>query len=213
MPEIFRIGGPGDSRLIRGPWLTLALALLSGLPAAAGLAQTLPQPQFAPTSQTETWDFWSRLELAGHAKLRAIMEAQDHQPAPFVTDGCSGGLSTAWMMIARLIPGYAAIHQAKPPWEACCIEHDRIYHRAGSATTVAASYRARLAADHALRLCVLDIGKERAVLLGRWYGVTEAQVAHVYHLVAEAMFDAVRLGGSPCNGLPWRWGYGYPGCF
>ena len=29
---------------------------------------------------------------------------------------------------------------------------------------------------------------------------------------SEAMFLAVRFGGGPCSGLPWRWGFGYLGC-
>lgn len=40
---------------------------------------------------------------------------------PFVSDGCSGGMSWAW----RTFLG-------KPtPWEDLCVEHDRAYHAGG----------------------------------------------------------------------------------
>ncbi len=71
---------------------------------------------------------------------------------------------------------------------------------------------ARFAADEALRVCVLDTGARRIPQLMESYGLTEAQIASAYELIADAMFNAVRLGGGPCSGLPWRWGYGYPGC-
>ena len=29
---------------------------------------------------------------------------------------------------------------------------------------------------------------------------------------ADMMYRAVRIGGGPCTGLPWRWGNGWPGC-
>ena len=33
-----------------------------------------------------------------------------------------------------------------------------------------------------------------------------------HEAVASLMYRAVRLGGIPCSGLPWRWGYGWPEC-
>lgn len=142
-----------------------------------------------------------------------IMEAENHRPASFATDGCSGGLSLVWTAIAELIPGFAEVHQANPPWESCCVTHDRAYHAATGAATAADSYQARLKADEALQACVIDTGARRVAPLAEWYGATEAQVTQAYALVALALFDAVRLGGGPCSGLPWRWGYGYPNCF
>lgn len=41
---------------------------------------------------------------------------------PFITDGCSGGMSWAWRKIARV----------DPPWEGDCVNHDLAYHLGGS---------------------------------------------------------------------------------
>ena len=90
---------------------------------------------------------------------------------PFTTDGCSGGLSFAW----RLLFGSVT------PWEDCCIEHDRVYWRGGTAAS-------RRAADRALLACVRKKG---------------------YPAVGILLWAAVRVGGHPLLPLPWRWGYGW----
>jgi len=178
----------------------LLAALLAALPVRAGpMAQEPSGPQ-------------SAIELAAHRRLATVMDRAGHRPAPFTTDGCSGGLSAAWATIADLLPGFAGTHASRPPWEACCLTHDRAYHDAGGARSAEASHRARLAADTRLRACVRATGTARTRALSESYGLTGAQVAAAYALIAEAMFEAVRLGGGPCSGLPWRWGYGYPGC-
>ena len=41
---------------------------------------------------------------------------------PFVTDGCSGGMSLAWKFFTGKLP----------PWEDDCIEHDRAYWTGGT---------------------------------------------------------------------------------
>lgn len=152
------------------------------------------------------------VEMAAHRRLVEVMTSPDHRLEPFVTDGCSGGLSLAWGAIADLLPPFAQAHEEHPPWEACCVTHDRAYHAAGGARTAEQSYRARFAADEALRACVLATGELRGPQLAETYELTEAQITTAYELIADAMFNAVRLGGAPCSGLPWRWGYGYPGC-
>lgn len=152
------------------------------------------------------------LELPAHRLLMAVVTAPGTELAPFASDGCSGGLSSSWRVVADLVPGFADAHQPVPPWEACCIAHDRAYHDAGGARTPEASYAARLDADRTLRDCVVTIGEKRLADLATRYGGTEAQVRRAYAAIAEAMFGAVRLGGGPCSGLPWAWGFGYPGC-
>lgn len=153
------------------------------------------------------------VEFAAHRRLISVMDTAAYVPAPFTTDGCSGGLSTAWDMIAELIPAFAEVHEDRPPWEACCVVHDRAYHDAGSAQNAEDSFRARFAADEALRSCVVETGASRRQQLMQNYDLTETQISSAYGMIADAMFDAVRLGGGPCSGLPWRWGYGYPKCF
>ncbi len=184
--------------------VAVALALCFGLLPSAGAAEEpLPGDPFA---------IRLRLEMAAHRRLTDVMDKVGHKPAPFVTDGCSGGLSMAWEVLSDVLPSFAKIHQERPPWEDCCITHDRAYHAAAGAATAEEGYRARFEADEDLRECVIETGAHRAKALMESYGLTEAQVDRSYALVAQAMFDAVRFGGGPCSGLPWRWGYGYPDC-
>ncbi|MPZ36304.1 MAG: hypothetical protein GEV13_36050 [Rhodospirillales bacterium] len=88
----------------------------------------------------------------------------------FTSDGCSGGMSVAWRALTGL----------PPPWEGCCVEHDRAYWRGGT-------YDERAAADRQLLICVAARG-------------------HPYW--ALAMYVAVRIGGASAWPTPWRWGYG-----
>jgi hypothetical protein len=44
------------------------------------------------------------------------------------------------------------------------------------------------------------------------YGIGEDDVRLLYNSLAEGMYGAVRIGGAPCTGLSWRWGYGWPNC-
>lgn len=178
-------------------------------PTAAFLAVLLAGPAGAEPADTA---LQRRLELPAHRLLIEVIRDPATELAPFTTDGCSGGLSSSWTVVADLFPDFAAAHQGRPPWEDCCIAHDRRYHGAGGATTAEASYAARLAADEALRACVETTGEGRIADLSRSYGVTADQVRRAYAAIAAAMFNAVRFGGGPCTGLPWRWGYGYPGC-
>ena len=187
----------------RGPAAAL-LALLVSLEAPTSVVAEPVEGQDPATR--------SSIEMAGHRRLSRVMAEAGYRATPFVTDGCSGGLSLAWGAVANYLPPLAGVHDEYPPWEACCVTHDRAYHVAGGARTAQESYRARLSADEALRDCVLDTGVLRSPQLVETYDVTDAQVAAAYALIADAMFNAVRLGGGPCSALPWRWGYGYPGC-
>lgn len=89
---------------------------------------------------------------------------------PFTTDGCSGGMSFLWKKVLGRVP----------PWEEECIEHDRAYHRGGSA-------KDRHDADLDLAEGVLRKG---------------------YPITGTLMYYAVRVGGHPIFPLPWRWAYG-----
>ena len=89
----------------------------------------------------------------------------------FTTDGCSGFMTWTW----RTVLG------ADPPWNDCCIDHDRVYWRGGTRAD-------RIRADRDLHACVVRNG---------------------HPMWALAMWIAVRIGGHPLLPLPWRWGYGY----
>ncbi|TMV10269.1 hypothetical protein FGK63_04180 [Ruegeria sediminis] len=155
-------------------------------------------------------DLVKRVEMPGHRALVTVMDTADL--SPFETDGCSGGLSSSWELVADTFPGFAEAHENSPPWEACCVIHDRAYHDAGGATEAEASYEARLAADEELQACVIRNGDQRADEFAKRYDTTPDQVRKAYATIAGAMYLAVRFGGGPCTGLPWRWGFGYPGC-
>ena len=152
------------------------------------------------------------LEGPAHEALMTLIARDTTVLAPFETDGCSGGLSDAWKMVAANYPDFAPVHESKPPWEACCVTHDRAYHKAGDALDASSSFAARVDADMALRACVITTGQSRVDALVQEYDVTPDQVAVAYDSIAQAMYLAVRFGGGPCSGLPWRWGYGYPHC-
>jgi hypothetical protein len=152
------------------------------------------------------------LELPAHRALIARIGRDDAELAPFETDGCSGGLSDVWRLVSAQLPDFAAAHETAPPWEACCVVHDRAYHGITGAGTAEDSYAARLQADAALRSCVIDTGTAREEELAAHYEVSRETVAQAYDAIGEAMYLAVRFGGGPCTGLPWRWGYGWPNC-
>lgn len=153
------------------------------------------------------------VEMPVHRALVAVIGDSDTILAPFTTDGCSGGLSSTWAVVADLFPDFSAAHEGRPPWEACCFDHDRRYHNADGSTEASRSYDARLAADEELRQCVLAAGEARVPDLAKRYDVPETEVRLAYGAIGDALFNAVRFGGAPCSGLPWRWGYGYPDCF
>lgn len=184
-----------------------ALSLLAPL-ALAGLAQA---GAGVADQGTESLDpIVSEVWL--HRGLIAVMQRPDTRLAPFTTDGCSGGMTQVWESVAAISEGFVERHGEHPPWEDCCVTHDRAYHDAGGADDALSSQRARLRADRELKDCVVATGAHQVERLQRRYGVTSKQVLTLYGLIGENMYHAVRLGGAPCSGLSWRWGYGYPQC-
>ena len=71
----------------------------------------------------------------------------------------------------------------------------------------------RAIADRKLRECVIETGKKRLSEIAAFYKVDSNTIGEAYRGIASSMYLAVRLGGAPCTGLPWRWGYGYPNCY
>jgi hypothetical protein len=171
------------------------------------------QTAAAQEAQSRFGALQQTFELPAHRGLMDKIESVGGALAPFTTDGCSGGLSSTWSVVADIFPGFAEAHEGLPPWEDCCVAHDRQYHHAGAASTPESSFGARLEADETLRACVVSGGAARLSDLATRYEVTEDQVRLAYNAIGDAMFNAVRFGGAPCSGLSWRWGYGYPNCF
>ena len=171
-------------------------------------------PELA-TGEARDWaDQLSRnVEMPSHRWLEKLRRSPDAELAPFTTDGCSGGMSSLWTFTAERFPAFADAHEGVPPWQECCVTHDRAYHIGGKDPTAEASYDARLEADNVLRACVEGIAVARDEDLGALYDLTPQEVQRVYRAIASGMFQAVRLGGGPCTGLSWRWGYGYDQCW
>ena len=152
-------------------------------------------------------------EIEQHRRLLAVKARPDTSLSEFRTDGCSGGLSVGWDYLGSVVSKFQAVHGAQPPWENCCIAHDRHYHEGGPADGgEEESHAARLQDDLELKACIRNVGNFRASELSVVYGLSEKEVATIYEHIADLMFLAVRLGGMPCTGLSWRWGYGWPNC-
>jgi hypothetical protein len=183
----------------------------SALVPVVATAFVCAQPVNAQTNPAAAFQY--EIEIHQHERLVRTRAAEGAELAPFVSDGCSGGLSSGWVFFSSTFPALAEKHGSHPPWESCCVAHDRLYHAAGPASASAEqSFEARLAADGELRLCVIETATLRRTELAREYGLSARQVDLLYNAIAAVMFRAVRLGGGPCSGLPWRWGFGWPPC-
>ena len=140
------------------------------------------------------------------------LHAQQTRPGAsidaFRSDGCSGGLSESWNTLARIWPEMARAVGELPPWEDCCVEHDRDYWRGDSVN----GFEKRLQADLRLRQCVEQSGQDKAAEIAARIGIATGEVVEIFDLTAELMYHAVRIGGGPCTGLAWRWGHGWPPC-
>jgi len=154
-----------------------------------------------------------QLEMHHHNDLLARQAMPDSTLAGFTTDGCSGGLSIGWEYLAEQIDDIREYHGMRPPWEDCCITHDRRYHTGADINATAEeSFETRKQADLALLACVVETGASRTAELSHEYQVSPETVHVLYATIAELMYRAVRIGGIPCSDLPWRWGYGWPEC-
>ncbi|MFV2055453.1 MAG: hypothetical protein ACC707_03255, partial [Thiohalomonadales bacterium] len=88
-----------------------------------------------------------RMQSLRYTKLLADIK-------PFVTDGCSGGLSSGWTYFVEIFPRFAAQFGKTPPWQQCCIAHDLAYWQGDTAE----GYEARLSVDRKLKSCVENTG-------------------------------------------------------
>ena len=154
-----------------------------------------------------------QLEIGRHEQLVSLKSDPASTLTDFTTDGCSGGLTIGWEYLAGRIASFQEQHGTQPAWEECCIAHDRRYYTGGTGTVAASeSFRLRREADLELQTCIMETGAQRAPVLSQEYGLSVDHVEELYDVVAELMYRAVRIGGVPCSGLPWRWGYGWPEC-
>lgn len=95
----------------------------------------------------------------------------------FVTDGCSGYMTWAWLTVF----GHA------PPWNGGCVIHDWYYWSGGAPLTMKTDDRfTRRTADAFL----FDYVQKRGYIVWAWL-----------------MWAGVRLGGSQYLPFSWRWRY------
>jgi hypothetical protein len=186
-------------------------------PAVAAMILTSMQSTYFTQAQTNEptaiTDLEYRLEISRHERFLATRRSSGATLNSFTSDGCSGGLSIGWTFAASKFPELAQLHGKQPPWEKCCLAHDKLYHMGGSTDVdAAASFEARRVADEQLRECVIDVGMERVKSLESEYGLSRTQIEAIYRSIAAVMYRAVRIGGVPCTDLPWRWGFGWPLC-
>ena len=154
-----------------------------------------------------------RLEIERHERLVSRKAEPGSMREAFTTDGCSGGMSAGWEFLTGKLETLRNRHGENPPWADCCLAHDRLYHEGGPReATAAESFDGRKKADLALKDCVLETRAARADSLQADYGLTPDEARLLYETVAGLMYRAVRIGGMPCTGLSWRWGYGWPEC-
>ncbi|MDH3712475.1 MAG: hypothetical protein OET44_01350 [Gammaproteobacteria bacterium] len=185
------------------------VALMSVTLSAAGFA--FGQDAAAPDPTVDAME--RQLETGRHERLISRIAEDGTFITGFTTDGCSGGLSAGWEYLSGRFPDFAARHGTRPPWEDCCVAHDRVYHSGGvDVADASESFEQRKAADLELMSCVVATGVRRSAELQSEYQLTESQVALLYEAIAGLMYRSVRLGGVPCTVHPWRWGYGWPEC-
>jgi hypothetical protein len=148
------------------------------------------------------------LEMARYQSLAQVQADPQHQLAPFTTDGCSGGLSDGWRFLAKTLPAFKHKFGDRPPYESCCVVHDRAYWRGETVN----GFEKRQQADQALQQCVVAYGSAHREEFAQEFGLSPKVIDFNFNIVAALMYRAVRVGGRPCTAFAWRWGYGWPAC-
>lgn len=183
----------------------LAAVFVAGLCSSAG-AQTSERPRVVVTPQPS----WL---AAPYERLVRAYRASGGKLAKFESDGCSVGISPGWRAASAINPFLARNRTGGPPFEHCCVAHDKVYHSAArNYPNPLASLRARTLADDALRRCVRRAGLDVKREIEKKTGVSANATALSYGFFGEIMQGAVTIGGGPCTGASWRWGNGSVQC-
>lgn len=173
------------------------------------LLMLLPEACLAAGVVDQTIDKIERdLEVERYQALAQVQADPHNRLAPFVTDGCSGGLSDGWRFLAKTLPPFQHKFGDKPPYESCCVTHDRAYWRGETRH----GFDKRLSADKALQQCVVRFGKDHRAQFAAEFHMSPELIDRNFEIVAALMYRAVRVGGRPCTPFSWRWGYGWPPC-
>jgi hypothetical protein len=145
------------------------------------------------------------------AKMQNLKKTkQSHELSEFTSDGCSGAVSQNWSLvvgkISELSPEFADKYknELNVPFESSCMRHDLAYHRGLD------GYQGRLQADNTLRGDIITYGIENASEIQARVGLNSpAKAMFLYEKIADAIYLSVRVGGAPCTGKAYAWGYGY----
>lgn len=128
----------------------------------------------------------------------------------FESDKCSFNISQGWESsikgLSKISPTFAERYAdvKNIPFEAACVQHDKAYHKGEG------GYQARLQADDALRSAILSYGINNTEEIKQHTGLdTDEEAIFLYEVIAEAVYYGVRVGGAPCSGMPYAWGFGY----
>ena len=148
------------------------------------------------------------LEEWRHNLLYETIKQATNGIKPFTTDGCSGGMSSGWQHLARVLPVFKKQFGDIPAWESCCVTHDREYWAGANSN----GFEKRRLADKALWQCVKEFGRTHSDEFSQRFKIDREVIKQQFAITAELMYRAVRVGGQPCTPLPWRWGYGWPYC-
>lgn len=149
--------------------------------------------------------------LSERAHMEHLEQTKErHELSLFTTDGCSGNVSNGWAEAVKQFSEVSEKFKARysdsvaVPFEAACIEHDRAYH------TGDGGYRARLLADNTFREAIIAYALNNTDEIKDRTGLTtDEEVLFLYELTADAIYRGVRIGGAPCTGMHYAWGYGY----
>jgi hypothetical protein len=135
---------------------------------------------------------------------------QTYELQPFMSDGCSGNVSSNWRTVvselSQISDSFANNYRyvGDVPFEKACVEHDLTYY------TGKGGYVGRLQADNKLRSDIIDYGTNNSSTIQSRTGLKSTEEAvFLYEVIAEAVYRGVRVGGAPCTGKSYAWGYGY----
>lgn len=149
--------------------------------------------------------------LAERTQMKKLEEIkQQHTLSTFVSDGCSGTVSQGWRIAIQELSKLSIEIEDRYkdaqyiPFEDACVAHDRSYHIGEG------GYVARLQADNLLRDGILSYGIENTEEIKARVGLgSDEEALFLYEMIAETVYRGVRLGGAPCTGTPYAWGFGY----
>ena len=142
------------------------------------------------------------------APLAELQNNPKNRLAEFTSDGCSGGLSLTWLWLAETFPDFKLSYDSEPPWQHCCVNHDKAYWQGPAGD----GFNLRKQADRELKQCVLATGRKKSLARQKDVDFNQILFDNAFEQVASQMYRAVRISGGPCSPFPWRWGYGCGKC-